>query len=222
MYLDLIYMDGSHLWGQHAPFDTGTHDWQKRQVVVFPEKPVRQVSMHLLLRGHSGKAWFQKPELRQLRTPPGAARFDGVPVTVQEEVPDGFQLRDVAADSDYVQLQESVLGVKLKCDETGGDRGTFFDVTLSDMTGKDRAVTLLYAVRVPPQGLQWLEDPRRSEAVLPGNEYVNATRFMRVGSNGRLSQLPIWSRDERSAGRGVGNRHAAASLLSCLLQRLDQ
>ncbi len=64
VYLDLVYIDGSHLWGQSAPFDVGTHDWQKRQVVVFPEKPVRQVSMHLLMRSHSGRAWFRDPVLR--------------------------------------------------------------------------------------------------------------------------------------------------------------
>ena len=41
LYLDLVYADGTPLWGQTAPFATGTHDWQRRQVVVFPEKPVQ-------------------------------------------------------------------------------------------------------------------------------------------------------------------------------------
>ena len=33
--------DGT-LWGQSAAFDTGTHDWQQRQVMIVPSKPVRQ------------------------------------------------------------------------------------------------------------------------------------------------------------------------------------
>ncbi|MGB2820931.1 MAG: hypothetical protein WBF17_08120, partial [Phycisphaerae bacterium] len=36
LYLDLLYADGTPLWGQTAPFDVGTHDWQRREVLVFP------------------------------------------------------------------------------------------------------------------------------------------------------------------------------------------
>jgi len=46
LYLDLVYSDDSPLWGQVAPFNVGTHDWEKAQVVVFPEKPVKSVSFH--------------------------------------------------------------------------------------------------------------------------------------------------------------------------------
>ena len=47
LYLDLVYADGTSLWGQTAPFATGTHDWQRRQVIVFPERPVRSLAVHL-------------------------------------------------------------------------------------------------------------------------------------------------------------------------------
>ena len=191
LYLDLVYMDGTHLWGQNSPFDVGTHDWQTRQVVVFPDKPVRQVTMHLLLRGHSGIARFREPALYELRTPQGAARFDGVPVMVQPGVGEGFQVRDVAADSDFVQIQQSALGLTLDCQPSSSGDATFFDVTLSDTTGKDRAVTLLYAIPVPREGLRWLEDPRRSEDVQAGREYSNVSRFLKVGANGGLSLYPF-------------------------------
>jgi hypothetical protein len=69
LYLDLVHDDGTPLWGQAAAFDVGTHDWQRRQVVVLPEKPVRQVTMHLLLRTHGGRAWFRDPELRVVQAP---------------------------------------------------------------------------------------------------------------------------------------------------------
>ena len=45
--------------------------------------------------------------------------------------------------------------------------GKSLDVTLTDTTGKDRAVTLLYAVPVDGPRLRWLDDPRRSTAVQP-------------------------------------------------------
>ena len=197
IYLDLSFQDGDHLWGQAAPFSTDSHDWQRRQVVVVPEKPVKSLSFYMLLRGHGGKAWFREPRLRVAKTPAGACTFDGVPVALAGPAAEGFQIRDVAAGSDFVRIDSEALGLKLDCRTTtkpgddGNDSGvTLFDVTLQDTTGRDRAVTLLYAVPVAPDGLAWLHDPRRSVAVEPGREYVNATTF-RVGANGRLSRYPL-------------------------------
>ncbi len=73
LYLDLVYLDGTPLWGQVASFNVGTHGWEKAQVMIFPEKPVRSVSFHMLMRRHSGKASFRDPELRVLRPPAGAS-----------------------------------------------------------------------------------------------------------------------------------------------------
>lgn len=80
LYLDLMYMDGTELWGQISPFATGTHDWQQRTVTVAPEKPVKSVSFHGIFRGHTGTAWFDDFGLTVLDLPAGAGMFDGVPV----------------------------------------------------------------------------------------------------------------------------------------------
>ena len=211
LYLDLVYADGTPLWGQTAPFDTGTHDWQTRKVVIVPEKPIRQISMHLLLRGHGGKAWFRDPTLHVLSTPLGAARFDGVAVATERAPAAGFQVRDVAADSDFVEINKGALGLELDCQQSQAGETTFFDVTLSDTTGKDRAVTLLYSVPVDASGLIWLEDPRRSVPAEPGREYSHTSRFLRVGSSGRLSLYPFGavSTDSRGVALGIDMLHPA-------------
>jgi len=190
LYLDLLYTDGTPLWGQIAPFDVGTHDWQRREVIVFPAKPVKTLSFHLLLRRHAGKAWFRNPTLRVARAAKGACLFDGVPVTIEGKTVEGFQVRDVAAGSDFVAIAREAMGLKLNCTKTTRRGATFFNVTLSDTTGKDRAITLLYAVPIAPAGLRWLDDPRRSHTVKPGWEYTSTTQF-RVGANGRLSRWPF-------------------------------
>ncbi len=100
LYLDLIYADGTPLWGQAASFDTGTHDWQRRQVVVVPDKPVKELTVYLLFRGHSGKASFRGAELHTIHPPAGACVFDGLPIAPSGSAREGFQLRDVAAGSD--------------------------------------------------------------------------------------------------------------------------
>mgnify|MGYP001043729645 CR=1 FL=1 len=165
LYLDLVYSDGSTLWGQVAPFNVGTHDWEKAQVIVFPEKPIKSLSFHMLLRRHPGKAWFRDPELRTLKPPAGACLFDGVPVSLSNLTGEGFQVRDVAADSDFVRFERSAMGLKLDYRRQQRGNTAFFDVTISDTTGKDRAITLIYAIPVPAEQWHWLQDPRRSLAV---------------------------------------------------------
>jgi len=80
LYVDLIYTDGTQLWGQTANFLTGTHDWQEREVVILPRKPVRSATIHCLLRHHSGTAWFDDVSVEEIRTTGGAFTFQGVPV----------------------------------------------------------------------------------------------------------------------------------------------
>src|ERR1017187_7475311 len=48
LYVDLVYADSTPLWGQTASFQVGTHDWERRNVVVRPSKPVKTVTLHLL------------------------------------------------------------------------------------------------------------------------------------------------------------------------------
>ena len=211
IYLDLLYTDGTPLWGQVASFSTGTHDWQRRQLVVLPEKPVKSVSFYLLLRGHGGKAWFRDAQLRSIHPPAGACLFDGLPVVPRGPARDyrGFQLRDAAAGSDFVyfsypgggpELSEDLtvaseaLGIQLREEGTAWAHTRYhteeIKATLTDLTHKDRALTLVFAVPVEGKSLRWLADPRRSVPVEPGREYVNATQF-HAGSSGRLSLYPL-------------------------------
>jgi len=117
LYLDLVYSDGSSLWGQTDSFNVGTGQWEKAKVTVFPEKPVRSASFHMLLRRHKGKAYFRSPELRVIKPPKGACMFDGVPVSLTGQAREGFQVRDVGASSDFVQLEQSALGLELTCEK---------------------------------------------------------------------------------------------------------
>ncbi len=113
LYIDLVYQDGSPLWGQVDAFNAGSHDWEKAQVTIFPEKPIKSVTLNLLLRNHAGSAQFREAELRPIRTPAGAFLFDGVAVAPQARPREGFQVRDVAAGSAFVGIENSALDLKL-------------------------------------------------------------------------------------------------------------
>ena len=204
LYLDLVYSDGTPLWGQTDQYNIGTHDWEKAQVFVFPEKPVKSVSFYMLLRSHSGKAWFREPALRVVKPPTGACLFDGVPVSPLRSITEGFQVRDVAVETDFVFLERQALGLELKYQKQQESHGvTFFDVSVSDTTGKDRAITLIYVVPIPNKNLSWLHDPRRSMSVEPEREYLNTTRFS-AGANGQLSRYPFAGVANKEQGFGLG------------------
>jgi hypothetical protein len=206
LYIDLTYADGTPLWGQTAPFKAGTHDWQQARVEIVPEKPVKSVTVNLLLRHQGGKAEFRDAELRAVTAPRGGAVFDGVPVVPKREALAGFQVRDVAAGGDFVELNQKALGLEL---ELRNDRG-FNDVTVRDTTGKDRAITLVYTEPFSPQGASWLGDMGAPKPVEPGREYVHATRF-HAGSSGRLSKFPLGAvaRGEQCRALGIDMAYPA-------------
>jgi len=85
LYLDITYTDGTPLWGQVRSFSTGTHDWEKGVVTVAPAKPIREVRVYGLLRGHRGTVWFDDFALWELRPKGKWSVFDGV--LVEEVAP---------------------------------------------------------------------------------------------------------------------------------------
>jgi hypothetical protein len=58
LYIDIYYTDGTKLYGRTFDFTTGTGDWQLGELYIEPAKAIRSVTTNLLLRGRSGKAWF--------------------------------------------------------------------------------------------------------------------------------------------------------------------
>jgi len=191
LYLDLVYADGEPLWGQTAAFSCGTHDWERREVRVFPAKPVKSVTVNLLLRGHAGKAAFRGAELRELKTPPGLAMFDGVAVTPAAAPAPRFIVRDVAAGSDFVDFPSGeALGLKLTSEKSEKGGATFLAGRLADASGKDRAVTLVYTLPVAGAGWRWLADARHDVEAAAPKEYLATARVGDVGT-GRLSRYPL-------------------------------
>ena len=58
IYVDIYYTDGTPLYGQTVDWQTGTTGWQYGEMTIEPAKPIRNVNVYLLLRRHSGTAWF--------------------------------------------------------------------------------------------------------------------------------------------------------------------
>jgi hypothetical protein len=67
IYCDLAYEDGSTVFAQFSPFSPGTHDWEKANLRILPEKPLKRLSIYLLFRGGwQGKVWFDDLQVSPL------------------------------------------------------------------------------------------------------------------------------------------------------------
>lgn len=178
LYLDLVYTDGTPLWGQSASFATGTHEWERAEVVVLPAKPVKSVSFYLLHRNKTGTSHFRDATLSQVEMPAGSALFDGVPV-VPSPAREGFCVRETG---DFVTCDS--LGLRLETKHNGA----FIDTTVTDTTGKDRAFTLVYTL------------PASGE---PCAETALVTTYQGVG-NGSLSRYPFAAVGGQALGIDMG------------------
>jgi len=114
---------------------------------------------------------------------------------IQRNVPSGFLVRDVAADSDFYAFEGGMcaeLGLALDARPEATDNGLHISGQISDMTGQDRAITLMFALPVDAVGWKWHDDARRSRVIEAGAEYINAVNI-HTGSTGVMSLYPFGS-----------------------------
>ncbi|HID22452.1 MAG TPA: hypothetical protein EYP14_08625, partial [Planctomycetaceae bacterium] len=208
LYVDLVYEDGTPLWGQAAPFSTGTHDWEYREVTIVPQKPIRQLTVYGLFRGHTGTVWFDDCSVKQLQVPKGAGLFDGALVAEPERPPqsrsplEGIVLvRDTAAGSDFYSLGSPAaegrtlrlpdLELEVLCQRTSIDADTVrIDLEIVDRSGRDRAINVYYVVPVPATGWRWWDNIQQWRSIQPRQQYVNGVRSG-VGATGTQSRYPF-------------------------------
>lgn len=246
LYLDVYFSEGDPLYGQHAPFDTGTHDWQRRRVLVVPRKPIRRINIYGLFRNHGGQVWFDDFEAHDFSGQTVTA-FDGLPVAVvpfrepgeegtmyrtedglafgynwedgcvsalrlgerdltAARVASGFLVRDVAADSDFYGFPKGVCAdLKLRLVAEFSEHPDHIGVsgTVSDTSGEDRAITLVFALPVDARGWVWHDDLRRQRPIEPTQEYVNAVNIG-TGATGLMSLYPWAAITDAESGLALG------------------
>jgi hypothetical protein len=232
LYVDLTYTDGTPLWGQTVEFRCGTHDWEQREFVIQPEKPVRSLTVYCLFRGHTGRVWFDDIAVEEIRAGRDTLLFQGVPVRMGRvalrrsgpaavvatrdglrlgirggsitslRVGDrelaaaaagGFLARDAATNSDVFTFKNGAcpeLGLKLRAAFTAKPDRVEVSGRLSDTTGRDRAVTLVFALPLEARGWRWGDDIRRGRSINGAGEYTE-TAPVRCGATGSMSLYPL-------------------------------
>lgn len=222
LYIDIRHTDGTSLYGQTVPFSTGTHDWEKKKILIVPFKPIQSIAFYGLLRNHSGKAWFKDFQLSEVSHSSQYHTFDTVAVSVPESrdmPPAGtrsLQIRDLKKNTDFfytappqkgIASESQILDLAIRTKEKKSDFGSILEVELNDLAGQDRILTLLYIIQIPNESVVWFDNPRKSEPTQNNREYLNAS-ILPVGSNGRLSKYPFgvvgWNKNGQRDGAAIG------------------
>ena len=205
LYVDVSYMDGDHLWGQTSHFAPVPGDWRTRHVMLMPPKPIRSLGIYGIARHDVGlRARFRAPAIETFDAANGPLLFDGVPVKVAEPVGEtGFLLRDARAEGGFAKVKGVTRGVKVEaaCEEKGGAR--FFDVTMTDEKGGDRALTLVWAKPLGGGTLTWFDTPRTQKDVTAAKGDCRETLAAPCGAGG-FSRWPFLAAAVDGKGIAIG------------------
>ncbi len=258
LYLDVLYTDGTNLFGQALEFAPGTHDWQLREGFIRPEKPVQSVGVNVLLRNtHAGTAWFDDLTLQEVQT--DTQLFDGMLATTERPDPplfgdtslplstadgltlelssigaavtglaidnipvndadyayaSGFFVRDVLSQSELIHVGGALsrgesgiahladinsLDLKFSAQYTTGPDRIDIHAELQDASGRDRAITLYFALPVNAQGWTWGDDIRAERKIDGVTELSNFSLPNGLGATGHQSKYP-WASLSGPAG----------------------
>jgi hypothetical protein len=202
IYVDLTYSNGSSLWGQTAPFNTGTHDWQQEKLVIVPTQPVRSINVYALFRNHTGTAWFREYKTGDVDT---TNLFDGQAIkapTLSPTAESGWFVRDVSNNSALLPIAagRDVLGLRLS---NASPLPSQDNKTLTNLTAAPRCLSLYYVQRFSAKDAVWWDDIRTKRTAAPGHEYANLVH-VNAGSTGQLSLYPFGCVTSDRAGLAVG------------------
>ena len=110
----------------------------------------------------------------------------------------GFLLRDVAADGVYAPVG-SFKDFSLEVRTAPGVAGEAYDVTLRELTGRDRAVSLVYAVPLAEGPVTWFSTMRESETFATGERQYTVPQG--TAGRGRIARWPFGA--AAVGGKGV-------------------
>jgi hypothetical protein len=211
LYIDLHYMDGTPLYGQISPFQTGSHDWQKRQVLIVPSRPLRDALVYVLFRQHTGSVWFDDVSARTLS---GAGIFDSQPIgplPLPANQSAGWFVHDVSSGGNLIWLADqngnpitSSGNSPLKLvDLPHGNRWSIARPTLVNDSNRPVAVTLYYVQRFDGAGVEWWNDIHRKYLAGNTGERMNLTQ-LGAGVTGSQSLYPFGCVTGTKKGLAIG------------------
>ena len=215
LYLDISYADGTNDWGVKSPFTQGTHDWEEKEVVFMPAKPIASIYCWLLFRNHTGKVWFRNLKFYQAPFNSDGATFDSTAVINVTPQPTAFKqwggwiLRDVKQNTPFMTIAKSpeapsgnALDIDFKLETAYANDAKFKTAILHAPDLKeDRILHLAYVQQLPEGDWQWLPFSRNPKRTASGEYKFASNTGCGVGHN---STQPIAAVANGENGMAIG------------------
>jgi hypothetical protein len=198
VYCDLMYQDGSHLYGQTADYTTGTHDWQRVQHVISLTKPVHLASVYVLLRGeHTGIAYFSDISLKAAANAPKPSILHHGTTILQ---PDGSISMRVSAPAPIS------LAVEARFEGRSDSIWVTGSITRTDaerMGSSDRAVSIGLVLPVNASGWEFPSE-LNSVAVLGPDDDAAGLQYKNPSLPHATDYYPFLVLNNEAVGLGAG------------------
>jgi len=101
MHLTVFYQDGTTNWQVPPQYlNFSNHDWEKKEYIYNPPKPVKAAELYLVFRKNIGTVWFDDAEIKELKSEKTGEK---IPCKVKE-APDESGAMTVQMENAYVRL----------------------------------------------------------------------------------------------------------------------
>jgi hypothetical protein len=202
LQVTLLDAEGNGVGGNQTFFDPIETEWQHAELQFVPSTPVATVEVRLVALSKSGSVEFRAPKVVQLPADTTATTLDGRALSMDAELTEGWWIVDAHNPRAFFPAdQAEELGLTITPRAITDGDNTQLTATITDTTGHDRALTLIYIQPVAQGEWDWLADPRRSERADEGREYGYVTGVQ--AGRGRLGLWPFAAIASDTEGRAI-------------------
>ncbi|HDZ20187.1 hypothetical protein LCGC14_0017450 [marine sediment metagenome] len=199
--LTLLDDNGKTIDQPFTAFSLPDGEWHAAEVRIVPTRPAKTVVVRLVCLAIAGQAQFRSPRLAQLPDD-GQISLDGLALPAGAALTEGWYVAEAAEPTQLVPADKAdCLNLTVAQTTQPRDADIHTEATLTDTTGDDRALTVIYVHPLADGDWRWLGDFRSDTATASPGEYL-LTANIQAG-RGRLSRWPLAAVATGDNGRAV-------------------
>jgi len=196
--LTLLDAEGETVATPFTPMAQPSRQWERAEVRIVPPRPAKTAVVRLVCLCQDGWGEFRKPQLVQLPAEKDWVSVDGVVMEAGTELKAGWYVLDVKDEKALVPAESAgELGLTISV----RSRSSHAEARVTDESGADRALTVLYVHPLEPGEWRWLMNLRADTIAVSPGEYVFAANVQ--AGRGRLSRWPLAGVSSGAKGRAI-------------------
>jgi hypothetical protein len=200
--LKLYDAEGQIIGAPYVPLDSRNETWQAATLRYVPSRPVAEAVIQLRCLAQEGSAQFRGPFITQDTSDNTVVSIDGILVAADADVTAGWWIHELGTDALFPMHMAQAYGLEATVTETMRDEAILSELTITDTTGTDRPLQLLYIQPIEgTEGRQWHMIPDAAVDAQAG-EFISALDC--VMGRGQMGQWPVAATTLGNTGQAIG------------------